>query len=122
MKNKSVLLEMFKIYGYSDKDWMGFKITKKNGISYHHIFEKRNGGEETVDNGAILTKNSHALLNRLEINNYDLYCKWNLLFMEINETKKPLDDYLIGKIGHLKRETKEFFISLNNTFEKSITL
>ncbi len=104
---------MLRIYGNPKTDWMGYKITQKNYVSYHHILEKRNGGIESVDNGAILSRTSHKLLHKIEQINYDLYLEWQLLFLEINHYRKPLDSELIGKIGHLKRETKEFFISLN---------
>lgn len=122
MKNKKVMLEMMLIFGNPKTDWMGYKITKRNYLSYHHINEKRNGGEETIENGAILTKTSHQLLHKIEETNYDLYLEWQVLFLEINNYRKPLDDYLIGKIGHLKRETKEYFISLNNSKKLSLTI
>ena len=122
MKNKKVMIEMLKIWGYPKKDWMGYPITKKNYVSYHHINEKRNGGLETVENGAILTRTSHLLLHRIELLNYDLYLKWQLLFLEINASRRPLDDYFLAKIGHLKRETKEFYASLNKQVKLTLTL
>ena len=51
MKNPEILIEMYKIYGKPTVDWMGFKVTKNNHITYHHIKEDRNGGTETVERG-----------------------------------------------------------------------
>ena len=122
MKNKKVIEEMLIIWGNPKKDWMGYNISKKNYVSYHHINEKRNGGLETIENGAILTRTSHLLLHRIELLNYDLYLEWQLLFLDINKSRKPLDDYFIGRIGHLKRETKEFYASLNEQVKLTLTL
>lgn len=122
MKNKKVLDEMLKIFNYPKKDWMGFTITKKNYISYHHILEKRNGGIESVDNGAILSRTSHLLLHKLEDINYDLYLNWQVLFLDINASKKPIDEYYYNEIEALKKETKIFFISLKDERYKSLIL
>lgn len=122
MKNKHVLEEMLIIFGYPKKDWMGYKFSKKNYISYHHILEKRNNGIESIDNGALLSRTSHLLLHKIELINYDLYLKWQILFMEINASRKPLDDYFYVKIAELKKETKEFFVSFNEIKNISFTL
>ena len=114
MKNKHILEEMIQIFGKQKFDWMGYKITPQNYISYHHILEKRNGGKETVDNGAILSKDSHILLHKLEQINYDLYLHWQLLFININEKKAPLDDDSLWEIEVLLKETKDFFVSLKD--------
>lgn len=114
MKNRKVLDEMLRIFGYPKKDWMGYKISKKNYISYHHILEKRNDGEETIDNGALLSRTSHQLLHKIELINYDLYLEWQCLFLDLNNLKRPLTENEYAKIGALKNETKNFFASLNN--------
>lgn len=113
---------MLKIFNYPKKDWMGFTITKKNYISYHHILEKRNGGIESVDNGAILSRTSHLLLHKLEDINYDLYLNWQVLFLDINASKKPIDEYYYNEIEALKKETKIFFISLKDERYKLLIL
>ena len=122
MKNKQILYEMLMIFGNPRKDWMGYKYSKKNYISYHHILEKRNDGIESIDNGALLSRTSHILLHKIESENYDLYLKWQQLFIEINLSRKPLDDYFYAKIAGLRKETKEFFASLNNNKLNHITL
>ena len=88
MKNPEILIEMYKIYGKPTVDWMGFKVTKNNHITYHHIKEDRNGGLETVENGALLSAENHEWFNRQskekqrQMNdmfqeykrNYDIHC------------------------------------------------
>ena len=43
-----------KIYDCYEKDWMGFKITKKNPYSFHHIVKSCDGGKTIINNFAIL--------------------------------------------------------------------
>ncbi len=112
MKDKKVMQELIRLFN-PKIDWMGFIITPKNYISYHHIDEKRNGGKETVDNGAILSRTSHMLLHKIEHFNKDLYLKWQLLFIDINLTRKPLTEDTLQRICELTLETKDFFISIN---------
>ena len=114
MKNRHVLEDMLKIFGYPKKDWMGYEFSKKNYISYHHIQEKRNGGTESIENGALLSRTSHLLLHRIEQINYDLYLEWQQLFIDINIARKPLDEYDYLRIAELKKETKDFFVSLKD--------
>ena len=66
----NVLLRMFDRYKTEDEDWMGFKLTDNNTYTFHHIRERRNGGKQELENGAILTIFAHQFLNYL-----DLHCK-----------------------------------------------
>ena len=45
---------------------MNMKLSKDNPYTRHHIKERRNGGDNSLDNIAILTKRSHSLLNILD--------------------------------------------------------
>lgn len=69
--------------------WMGYRIHSKNRLTFHHIVERRNGGKDTIDNGAILTRHAHDDLNQLEIHARSMYRDLNALFTELNETKAP---------------------------------
>ena len=113
MKNKKVLEAMIAIFESKKIDWMGFKITKSNYRSYHHIDEKRNGGQESIDNGAILSRDSHKLLHLIEEKYYDLYLQWQLLFIDINNLRKPIDDTTLKRILQLQKETLLFVKSQN---------
>ena len=55
-------------------DFMGYRITNSKQLTYHHLLiQNKNGGKETLENGAILTKNAHRYLNYIERRNYDLF-------------------------------------------------
>lgn len=107
MKNKEVLFEMFKIYGNPHIDWMGFEVTKRNFITYHHIKEERIGGKETVQNGALLTKSSHQKLHKLERNNPELYNEYQYWFKIMNEMECPPTDEIMAIIYSLKNRLKK---------------
>lgn len=78
---------MLTIYG--EACWMGYKVSKKNPFTYHHIVERRNGGGVTMDNGAVLTRIAHDDLNRIEQSRRSYYKVLNELFKELNSTMKP---------------------------------
>ena len=78
-----VLQRMIEIYKPGDIDWMGTKIKKNNPLTFHYIV-KRKKGDTIVSNGALLTRKSHQVLNKLQARNRDLYDKWQWLFIEIN--------------------------------------
>ena len=82
---KTILSQMIQIYKPVDRDWMHFKITEENKLTYHHICKQESGGEENIENGAILTKNAHELLHCIERKNIKFYIEINKLFKEINK-------------------------------------
>lgn len=79
------LKNIVEIYHVNKYDWMNYKITKNNPLTYHHIKEKRNGGHRTIKNGAPLTHNAHVKLNIIELKYYQLYLILNQMFLLINE-------------------------------------
>lgn len=108
-KIQKVREQMISIYG--EGCWMGYKLTKKNPYSYHHIKEARNGGRVSIDNGALLTRAAHDDLNLLDEHARSLYCELNNLFKELNQTRKP--------------PTKEYFKEVNGVLlfaDRIITL
>ena len=94
---------MITIYG--EACWMGYKLSKKNPFTYHHIIEKRNGGGVTIDNGAILTRIAHDDLNRIEQARRCYYNELNKLFKELNETRRP--------------PTKEYYMEVYDVLNKA---
>lgn len=78
------LKSIVQIYHVKKYDWMNYKITKQNPLTYHHIHEKRNGGRRTLENGAPLTHNAHVKLNVIELKYYQLYLILNEMFLLIN--------------------------------------
>jgi len=106
----AVLCQMIKIFEPKNTDWMGYKVTKKNPYTYHHILEKRKGGAQTIDNGAILSREAHDHLNYLELYVPQAYNDWQTLFKYFNKLKRPLtkEEYkLIETITYYETQYEE---------------
>ena len=102
MKNKEILSKMFKIYGNPSIDWMGFRVTENNPITFHHIIEERNGGKGNIHNGALLTNYAHQELHKLEISDKELYDEYQYWFKVINDMKCPPTKEIKNIMRHLK--------------------
>lgn len=62
-------------------DWMGFKVTEENYITGHHIVSKCDGGEDSVDNIALLSLLSHRYLHQqIEEYDQDIFNELNSMF------------------------------------------
>ena len=42
--NKLLIVKMIEIYKPVDFDWMSYKITRNNPLTFHHIVEESKGG------------------------------------------------------------------------------
>ena len=89
-----VLLRMIDTYEPDDEDWMGFKLSDNNTYTFHHIRERRVGGKEVLENGAILTHFGHQFLNHLDSHNKRAYNDYQNIFRRINKSRGPIDDDL----------------------------
>ncbi len=101
---KAVLERLVERHGTYGVDWMGFSLSKKNPLTYHHIIKECEKGKKTVENGAPLTKQAHAFLNCLERVKPDLYVEWNELFTEINRSEAPPSEEHVEKIKVLRKK------------------
>lgn len=97
-----------KIYGCYNIDWMGYKITKKNPYSFHHVIKVCNGGKTKIDNFAILTKNSHRYLNLLERLYPDIYHELNEMFVELILSNAPPTDCYYKKVEKVLKKVHNF--------------
>ena len=86
---KAVLERLQERHGTYGVDWMGFTLSKRNPLTYHHIQKESEKGKRTLENGAPLTRNAHRFLNCLERNEPELYEEWNELFKKINVSEAP---------------------------------
>ena len=97
---KSITREMIKLYRLKDWgcDFAGFTFSSPEQLSYHHnIIAARNGGPETIQNGAILNgKTGHPYLHIIEAKDPEIFY---LI------TSEMLDENIKGKldIDNLKR-------------------
>lgn len=89
-------------------DFTGYEIDKKVSLSYHHlIIPKRNGGKETVDNGAILVRETaHDYIHRIEEIDYDVFCAI---------TSEMIDENIKG---YLDKENLRKINDILNLFER----
>lgn len=97
---KYITKMMIEEYNLRDIDFMGYKFTKGNASFHHLIIPRRNGGKETIENGAILNgKTSHPYLHLIESFDYDR-------FLAI--TSEMIDENILGRIDKdcLKRIDK----------------
>ena len=63
---KKVLKLIVNKYAVEEYDWMRFKITEDNPLTYHHIKKKAEGGDWSVSNGAPLTREAQSYLHYIE--------------------------------------------------------
>lgn len=107
---KNITKIMIDQYNVQKIDWMGYKLNKDNLYTYHHIVKKEHGGEETIENGAILTKIAHEYLHKIECKDIELYNYINNVLKQINEQGfGPLKRQLLAIDFILKMFEKEHF-------------
>ena len=107
--------EMLKIYKPKGLDWLGYRITRQNPFSYHHIQKACDGGLKTIENGAILTTISHEYLNIIELKDYDIYLSLNRMLQIINNQQHSptLEEYRIIN-SYLKNFEREHISDVNS--------
>ena len=90
---KTITREMIKMYQLNKLgfDFIGYKFNRSEQLSYHHnVIAKRNGGLETIRNGAILVRDtSHDYIHVIERIDPEIFY---LI------TSEMLDENLKGKI------------------------
>ena len=102
----NLMVDKYKLKDYC-LDFMGYRIKKTHDLTYHHlIIPKRNGGEESIENGAILIKRSHKYLHLIEKKDDDIYIELRNLLIKEN------------KIGKLELVILRDINKLLNEFEK----
>ena len=91
---KQITKDMIRIYKIKELgfDFAGYKLQKGDIYTYHHnIIAKRNGGPETIWNGAILCgKTIHPYLHLIENYDYDR-------FLAI--TSELIDENILGELS-----------------------
>lgn len=105
-KTKDIIKAMVTIYRPDGYDWMNYLITTRNILTFHHIIKECDGGLLTIENGALVTKKAHRILNMVEYRDIVLYQAWNDLFKEINKSREPIDEYFKNESRVLKLHTQ----------------
>ena len=69
-------------------DWLGFAVTESNPITTYHIKRYSSGGEDNVNNCAVVTSLAQMYLNLFIANiDEDIYIKINNLMLDINKRR-----------------------------------
>lgn len=98
---------MIEEYNLKNIDMMGYRFNKSNASYHHLIIPKRYGGEESIENGAILNgRTSHPYLHIVEGIDLDMFVS---ITQEIIEGKA---------LGRLDKECLERIDDILNQFEK----
>ena len=107
---KNITKIMIDQYNVQKIDWMGYKLNKDNPYTYHHLIKRENGGKETIENGAILTRIAHEYLHKIECKDIELYNYINNVLKQINEQGfGPLKRQLLAIDFILRQFEKEHF-------------
>lgn len=111
---KQIVKDMIKIYKI-DKlgfDFCGYSLQKGDIYTYHHnIIARRNGGPETISNGAILCgKTSHQYLHLIEAKNYDMFSAI---------TSEMIDENVKG---YLDMDNLRYILDVLHCFEREYLL
>lgn len=77
---------MKKIWRMEEMDWLGYKNEER--YSFHHIQKKCDGGEQRINNGAVLHISSHQYLHTIENYDLDKYIFLNTILKAINEQRE----------------------------------
>lgn len=84
-----VLGLLIKIYRVEEYDWMKFRITRDNPLTYHHIIKEAKGGKKTLKNGAPLTILAHQYLHQIEYDDNEIFVLINKQLEKINRSGNP---------------------------------
>lgn len=105
---KEPMITMLKIYKPLELgvDWLDYKIYRTSDLTFHHIKEKRNGGQRIITNGAILVRRSHDYLNYLDMCYHKHYKDLNELFRQLNMTMQPPTEEYYEEVHHVLKKVK----------------
>lgn len=105
---KEPLITMLEIYKPLELgvDWMDYKIVRVSDLTFHHIKEKRIGGQRILSNGAILMRTAHNYLNYLDYEYHKIYKELNCLFKELNMTMKPPEDNYYNELHYILKKVR----------------
>lgn len=106
---------MIKLYQpLSNLDWLNYKITRLDDLTYHHCLKKSNGGKKTIENGALLMPVAHQYLHLIECMDIDTYIAINKLFGIINKQRceptqeqREIIEYLLLEFERLHKWDKK---------------
>ena len=110
---KKITREMVKIYKPLDYDWLNYKVTQSNPLTFHNIVKKCDGGKEEISNGSLITEIGHQYLHLIEHKEFATYLLLNKIFKIINEQRtaptkeqRELVEYLLREFESIHKNDK----------------
>lgn len=97
---KEEMIEIYGNYCWMNELWIP---NKRNIITFHHIIERRNGGKDIWENGALLSNKSHQYLNFIDSNYHKIYKELNGMFYDLNRTYEPPTEEYYKEIKRILR-------------------
>ena len=86
---KQVTKDLIQFYKPLDFDWLNYRVTRQNQITFHHIVKAEHGGLYSLDNGALLSERGHRYLHIIEYKEIEIYVALNKMFTLINKQRTP---------------------------------
>lgn len=110
---KRITREMIRIYKPLGRDWLNYKVTQSNPLTFHHIKKKCDGGKEELSNGCLLTEIGHQYVHLIEYRDKDTYIALSKMFKIINSQMKAptpeqreIIEYLLKEFEVLHKNDK----------------
>lgn len=110
---KQVTKDLLKFYKPLTLDWLNYKVTRQNTITFHHIVKQEHGGLYTLDNGALLTERGHRYLHIIEYKECQIYEALNKMFLIINKQRstptieqREIINYLLDEFYNLHKNDR----------------
>ena len=80
---------MINEFNITDMDFMGYYLDRDSANYHHLLIPRRNGGVKSINNGAILNKDtSHPYLHIIEYKDYDIFYRITREMIEENKSRK----------------------------------
>ena len=117
---KTITKAMIKIYKPLNYDWLNYRITQSNPLTFHHIKKRVDGGKEEISNGALITETGHQYLHLIECRELDTYILLNKIFKMINEQQSAPTEEQRALIEYLLREFEAIHKNDKNSKGKTL--
>ena len=76
-------------FNLTDTDFMGYSIDRSNANFHHLIVPHRNNGVKTINNGAVLNKDtSHPYLHIIEFKDYEIFYRITKEMIKENKLRR----------------------------------
>lgn len=82
---RSIVKDLCIYYKMKDVDWLGYKLSRHDKFTFHHIVPRSKGGSSESSNCAVLCgSSSHQYIHIIEYKNPDTFKYLSLILKEIN--------------------------------------